>query len=113
VGGVAAFRRARGSEQARGVLADEQAALRRVATLVARHPSPAEVFALVTEEAGKLLHLDTAHLLAYEEDGTATAVGTWGQLAAQLPAGTRGPPEGGHIVGRGRGTPRRGRRRGY
>src|SRR5262249_20719747 len=101
--GIGAFvthagRRATGSEQARGVLADEQAALRRVATLVARHPSPAEVFALVTEEAGKLLHLDTAHLLAYEEDGTATAVGTWGQLAAQLPVGTRVPQEGDNIV---------------
>ena len=47
VGAVAtqAGRRAAQSEQARGVLADEQAALRRVATLVARQPSPAEVFA--------------------------------------------------------------------
>jgi K+-sensing histidine kinase KdpD len=70
-----AGRRAAGSEQARGLLADEQAALRRVATLVARQPSPAEVFAAVTEEAGKLLHLDNAHLLAYEEDGTATVAG--------------------------------------
>ena len=48
-----AVRRAAGSEQARGVLAEEQAALRRVATLVACQPSPAEVFAAVTEEAGK------------------------------------------------------------
>ena len=47
VGAVAtqAGRRAAESEQARGVLADEQAALRRVATLIARQPSPAEVFA--------------------------------------------------------------------
>src|SRR4051812_15730471 len=37
--------RAGGSEQARGVLADEQAALRRVATLVARNVPPGEVFA--------------------------------------------------------------------
>src|SRR5262249_43557695 len=42
-----------------------EAALRRIATLVARRPSPAEVFAAVTEEAGRLLHLDTAHLLVY------------------------------------------------
>src|SRR5215469_18070141 len=87
-----------GSEEARGALADEQAALRRVATLVARQPSPAEVFALVTEEAGKLLHLDTAHLLVYEGDGTATAVGAWGQRAAQLPVGTRVSQEGDNIV---------------
>ena len=68
---VAAFatetgRRATGSEQARGVLADEQTALRRVATLVARDGSPAEVFAAVSEEAGKLLSLDSAHLVVYD-----------------------------------------------
>src|SRR6266699_1973226 len=79
VGAVAtqAGRRAAGSEQARGVLADEQAALRRVATLVGRQPSPAEVFAAVTEEAGKLLDLDSAHLVMYEQDETATVVGAW------------------------------------
>ena len=45
VGGFAtqAGRRAAGSEQARGMLAEEQAALRRVATLVARaEPPPAD-----------------------------------------------------------------------
>jgi hypothetical protein len=76
VGAVAtqAGRRAAGSEQARGVLAAEQAALRRVATLVAAQPSPAEVFAAVTEEAARLLHLDSAHLIVYERDQTATVV---------------------------------------
>ena len=80
VGAVAtqAGRRAAGSEQARGVLADEQTALRRVATLVGRQPSPAELFAAVTEEAGKLLDLDSAHLVRYERDETATVVGAWG-----------------------------------
>ena len=94
VGAVAtqAGRRAAGSEQARGVLADEQAALRRVATLVARQPSPAEVFAAVTEEAGKLLHLDSAHLIVYERDQTATVVGSWN---------LRGPPMRGRHAGTG------------
>ena len=59
VGAVGAFaalarRRATGSEQARGILADEQAALRRVATLVARQPSANKVFAAVTEEVAGL-----------------------------------------------------------
>ena len=36
-------------------LAHEQAALRRVATLVARGVPPEEVFGAVTEEAGRLL----------------------------------------------------------
>jgi hypothetical protein len=93
-----AGRRAAGSEQARGLLADEQAALRRVATLVARQPSPAEVFAAVTEEAGKLLHLDNAHLLAYEEDGTATVAGAWSARGTPAPVGTRVPLEGDSVV---------------
>ena len=49
--------------QARGELrgvADEQAALRRVATLVARSAPPAEVFAAVAEEVGRLLSVDAA-----------------------------------------------------
>ena len=39
-------------------IAGEQAALRRVATLVARAAAPEEVFAAVTEEAGRLLGAD-------------------------------------------------------
>jgi signal transduction histidine kinase len=102
VGAVAAqaSRRAAGSEQARGVLADEQAALRRVATLVSRQPSPAEVFAAVTEEAGKLLDLDSAHLVMYERGETATVAGAWSLLGPVEPAGTRVPLEGDNIVGR-------------
>src|SRR6266436_10141980 len=102
VGAVAtqAGRRAAGSEQARGVLAGEQAALRRVATLVARQPSPGEVFAAVTEEAGKLLDLDSAHLVMYEQDETATVVGAWSLRGTVESAGTRVPLEGDNIVGR-------------
>jgi signal transduction histidine kinase len=102
VGAVAtqAGRRAARSEQARGILADEQAALRRVATLVARQPSPAEVFAAVTEEAARLLHLDNAHLIAYERDQTATLVGSCNLRGQPMPAGTRVPVEGDNIIGR-------------
>jgi signal transduction histidine kinase len=102
VGAVAtqAGRRAAGSEQARGVLADEQAALRRVATLVGHQPSPAEVFAAVTEEAGKLLALDSAHLIVYERDQTATVVASWNLRGPPMPVGTRVPLEGDNIIGR-------------
>jgi signal transduction histidine kinase/putative methionine-R-sulfoxide reductase with GAF domain len=93
-------RRAAMSEHARGVLADEQAALRRVATLVARQPSPAEVFAAVTEEAGKLLALDNAHLIVYERDQTATVLASWNLRGAPMPIGTRVPLEGDNIIGR-------------
>ena len=59
----------------------EQAALRRVATLVARESSPAEVFAAVTEEVGHVLRVDAISLIRYEPDATATVVATWGGLA--------------------------------
>jgi PAS domain S-box-containing protein len=55
-------------------LADEQAALRRVATLVAREPAPAEVFAAVAEEAANLLHSPRVNMVRYELDGTATVI---------------------------------------
>jgi len=41
-------------------IAEEQAALRRVAVLVARAAPPGEVFAAVTEEVGRLLSADHA-----------------------------------------------------
>ena len=55
-------------------LADEQAGLRRVATLVARASPPAEVFAAVGEELRRLLRTVETAILRYEADGTATVV---------------------------------------
>jgi GAF domain-containing protein len=52
-------------EESRG-LAGAQAALRRVATLVARGAVPEEVFAAVTEEIGQLLPVDSAGMGRYE-----------------------------------------------
>jgi uncharacterized protein YoaH (UPF0181 family) len=46
-------------EEAR-VLAEEQAALRRVATLVARGVGPNEFFAAVAEEIGRVISIDGA-----------------------------------------------------
>ena len=102
VGAIAthAGRRATGSEEARGILADEQAALRRVAALVAGHHSPEDVFAAVTEEAGKLLRLDRAHLLAFNRDQTATVVGSWSMQGAVAPVGTQLPVRGDTILTR-------------
>ncbi len=74
-----------------GRLADEQAALRRVATLVARGVAPAEVFAAVAEEVGRLLGADAAHVLRYEHDGTVTLVAGWTREGDSLPVGTRYP----------------------
>jgi signal transduction histidine kinase len=62
-------------------LVEEQAALRRVATLVAHGVSPTEVFAAVTEEVGKLLPVEYATLWQYEPEAMATHIATWGAVA--------------------------------
>ena len=51
------------------VIADEQAALRRVATLVARGEPPAAVFAAVAEEVGRLLQVDRTFMGRYQPAG--------------------------------------------
>ncbi|HEY2181217.1 MAG TPA: histidine kinase [Solirubrobacteraceae bacterium] len=90
VGAVLATTRRRivSSEAERGKLAEEQAALRRVATLVARGSSPAEVFAQVAEEVALLLGVENATMHRYEGDGNATIVAIWGKLADAFPVGT-------------------------
>jgi GAF domain-containing protein len=79
-------------------LADEQAALRRVATLVARETSAADVFAAVAEEVGRLLAASVSTLYRYEDDGTVTVVADWGDADARLPVGTRMPLDGDSLV---------------
>jgi PAS domain S-box-containing protein len=55
-------------------LADEQAALRRVATLAARESSPFEVLGTVAQEAARVLDVDAIGLIRFEPDETATLV---------------------------------------
>jgi signal transduction histidine kinase len=69
--------------------AEEQAALRRVATLVARAAPPEEVFAAVTEEAGLLLGAHHATMARYDPNGTAMAIGAWGRTSPVFPVGSR------------------------
>jgi signal transduction histidine kinase len=86
-------------DQARlGQLAEEQAALRRVATLVAQATPPEAVFAAVAEEVGQLLPVDSATMGRYESDGTLTFVAHWGRAVARFPVGTR-RTLGGHNLG--------------
>jgi signal transduction histidine kinase len=71
------------------VLAEEQVALRRVATLVARGVASEQVFAAVTEEVGRLLSADHAHLGRYEPGGAITTVAGWGRTVRPVPVGRR------------------------
>jgi signal transduction histidine kinase/uncharacterized protein YoaH (UPF0181 family) len=51
-------------------LAEQQAALRRVATLVARGVGSAELFNAVADEMALCLHVENAAVMRYEPDGT-------------------------------------------
>ena len=80
-------------------VADEQAALRRVATLVAQASSPSEVFETVTREIALLFGADLARMERYEPDGTVTGVAAWSRDAGdQLAVGTRFVVEGASIA---------------
>ena len=79
-------------------LAEDQAALRRVATLVAQGVSPAQIFAAVTQEVGPLLQADITHMVRYETDDTVSVVARWGS-EGDLPVGRRFTLEGHSISG--------------
>jgi GAF domain-containing protein len=74
-------------------LADEQAALRRVATLVARGVPAAEVFAAVAREVGGVLGAGSTNVVRFDPDDAATVVASIGQRAGQVPVGTHWKPE--------------------
>jgi signal transduction histidine kinase len=95
--GARSQRRAEAAEQAHGLLAEEQAALRRVATMVARQAPSDEVFATVAEEVRQLLGVEVATMVRVEHDGTATVVAHSGQRHPALSVGTRLPLEGENV----------------
>ena len=69
-------------------LLDEQAALRRVATLVAAAGETASVFSTVTEEVGRLLGAHTANMVRFRHTGTAEVIGGWNEPGApRMPVG--------------------------
>ncbi len=73
----AAEQELRGREAENRRLANEQGALRRVATAVAREDEPRLVFDLVCEEAVRLLGASSGGLVRFEEARSATSVGAW------------------------------------
>jgi len=74
--------------------AEEQAALRRVATRVAAGAPPAEVFEAVSAEVAALLGVDGSALTRYEPDGTMTTVSGWTPEGGFSNLGTCYPVEG-------------------
>jgi signal transduction histidine kinase len=78
-------------------LADEQAALRRVATLVAGGARPGEVFTAVADELGRLIGAEATFVSRVdpppgergEPEGHLTVVGSYGRVSDQVPVGFR------------------------
>jgi signal transduction histidine kinase len=75
-----------------GRLAHEQAALRRVATLVARGAETSEVFAAVAREVAEVMHLPVAAVQRYDDDDeTMTMLAAWSDRPHPFQPGTRWP----------------------
>ena len=69
-------------------MAEEQAALRRVATAVAAEVEPERLFGLVAEEVGRALDARIGNILRFNGDGTALVMGVWSDGAETIPVGT-------------------------
>jgi signal transduction histidine kinase len=78
-------------------IAEEQAALRRVATLVARGVEAAAAFEAVTEEISALFHADATALIRFESNGVAAFLGGRGWSMQRVP-GTRFQPHPGSAL---------------
>jgi GAF domain-containing protein len=70
-------------------IAEEQAALRRVAVLAAGGTPPEEMFAAVTAEVGRLLAAGQTSLARYDPNGEMATVAFWGQAGKGLRLGQR------------------------
>ncbi|HEX6744407.1 MAG TPA: GAF domain-containing protein [Solirubrobacteraceae bacterium] len=78
----------RRAERALQGMAEEQAALRRVATAVAAELEPERLFGLIAEEVGRALDAGIGNILRYNGDGTALVMGVWSDGADTIPVGT-------------------------
>ena len=82
-------------------LADEQAALRRVATLVAHESSPQQLFAIVAEQVAQIINVPLVRLVRYESDGSAVElIGGWGESLDPLAVGTHWQLDGPVVLAR-------------
>lgn len=101
------------SREALSQLAGEQAALRRVATMVAEGASPAAVFDAVAAEMKGLLHADHLVVCRYEFGAELTVLAHRGSSAQKVPRGTRISHEGDSVEGVVRRTERSARMESY
>src|SRR5919201_2227803 len=88
-----------------GLLAQEQRALRRIATLVAAEATPERVFEAVSEESARVLEVNAAAVFRFDPDDTITVVGRWAREdVGALPLGSTFKTDDSSSVGRVRRT---------
>ncbi|GGM68136.1 DUF4118 domain-containing protein [Dactylosporangium sucinum] len=87
------------SQRATRALLAEQAALRRVATMVAAGGPPAEVFAAVTAELHRLFEGFSTALIRYEPDGTVSSICARDADGRLLPESPSLPISGENVAG--------------
>jgi PAS domain S-box-containing protein len=85
---------ARRTERELQRLADEQAALRRVAMLVAEGAEPRTVFDAVCEETGRLIEAASVNLAHFTPDENNLTMAGWSRRGTHVPTGTRLPLHG-------------------
>jgi signal transduction histidine kinase len=88
------------SNEELGRLVLEQAALRRVATFVARGEPPSMIFTAVAKEVAQVLHVNMTRLVRYLPDGSTEVVGMWGGPGEVFPVGCRCTIEGDNLQSR-------------
>jgi signal transduction histidine kinase len=79
-------------------LADQQTALRRLATRVAEGVAPDDLFAVMAEEVSRIVDLPAVSVVRYEIDGTATECANFNRGAQLFPTGVRWSIEGTNIL---------------
>jgi PAS domain S-box-containing protein len=88
------------SRETLGLLADEQAALRRVATLVAQGVSPSEVFEAVADEMARCVQVSHATVSRYDAEAFIPVAIYHGGRLQKLPEGLCLPLEGDNVAAR-------------
>ena len=101
------------SERDTRTLAEEQSALRRIATQVAAEAPPRALFVQVTEEVGRLLNAPSVRVVRYERNGHAAILGGWTEDGDGLPVGSSVPVDGETVLARVRRSGRVERIEGY
>src|SRR3954451_18696384 len=79
-------------------LAEEQAALRRVATLVAQGAPAETLFGVVAEQVAEVLRVPLVSIVRYEPDGTATERASISARGPRFEVGTRWHLDGTNVV---------------